>query len=197
MTLGFGGAAHAGKSHLSFSAVDMVKLENEVAVGPALGASTLIRDKKGATGTVHVGDLPLDTQVYSVWALAFNNPTECIRSQIICSPGEEIMKDGGVSAGLSIFWVAGGIASSSTDFNTGVLNLEFRIQRGRPAGFVIPDFSPHGLTNVAGAEIHIVVAPHPAAMPGNVAFQLTHPSGAIRGAAHLPPGHADRESDDD
>lgn len=184
-----------GKSHVSFSAVDMVILgPNEVVLGPALGASTLIRDKKGATGTVHVGDLGNDssvldtrgTTVYSVWAIVFNNPTECERTQVICSPGEEIMKDGGVAAGLSIFWVAGGISSSNTDVTAGVLNLEFRIERKRPPGFVIPDFSQDGLTNVAGAEIHFVVAPHPDAMPGNVAFELTHPGPAIRGAAHLP-----------
>ena len=42
--------------------------------GHALGASTLIQDNKGATGTIHVGDLPSDVQVFSVWALAFNNP---------------------------------------------------------------------------------------------------------------------------
>lgn len=164
---------------LSFSAVDMVQLENEMVIGDALGASTLIRDKKGATGTIHVGDLPADIQVFSVWVLAFNKPGACVA--IPCSPGV----DAG-PADLSIFWVAGGIASSSTDFNAGVLNLEFRIERRRPPGFVIPAFSPNGLTNVAGAEIHIVVAPHPEAIPGNVAFPLTHPAGAIRGAVHLP-----------
>jgi hypothetical protein len=148
-------------------------------IGDALGASTLIRDKKGATGTIHVGDLPADIQVFSIWVLAFNKPGACVA--IPCNPGV----DAG-PADLSIFWVAGGIASSSTDFNAGVLNLEFRIERKRPAGFVIPAFSPNGLTNVAGAEIHIVVAPHPEAFPGNVAFPLTHPAPAIRGAVHLP-----------
>lgn len=165
---------------LAFSAVDMVQLEMEMVTGPALGASTLIRDNKGVTGTIHVGDLPSDTQVFSVWMLAFNNPSACASSP--CNPG-----DGSAGpAGLSIFWVAGGIASVSSGFDAGVLNLEFRVERKRPPGFVIPAFSPDGLTNVAGAEIHIVVAPHPEASSGNVAFPLTHPAGAIRGAVHLP-----------
>ena len=164
---------------LLFSAVDMVKLQNEMVVGDALGASTLIRDKKGATGTIHVGDLPSDVQVFSVWALVFNKPGACVA--IPCNPGV----DAG-PADLSIFWVAGGIASSSNGFDAGVLNLEFRIERKRPPGFVIPGLSQDGLTNVSGAEIHIVVAPHPEAAPGNVAFPLTHPAAAIRGAVHLP-----------
>lgn len=171
--------AIAEHHHVSFSAVDMVQLQNEMVVGEALGASTLIRDKKSATGTIHVGDLPKDVQVFSVWALAFNNPGACVG--IPCNPGV----DAG-PADLSIFWVAGGIASSSNDYNTGVLNLEFRIDRKRPHGFIIPAFSQDGLTNVAGAEIHFVVVPHPEAVPGNVAFPLTHPGPAIRGAVHLP-----------
>ena len=78
------------KPHVSFSAVDMVILgPMEVNLGPALGASTLLRDKKGATGTVHVGDLGnsssgLDlpgTTVYSVWAIVFNKPSECERTE--------------------------------------------------------------------------------------------------------------------
>ncbi len=170
--------AIADDRHFSFSAVDMVQLQNEMVVGDALGASTLIRRKKSATGTIHVGDLPKDVQVFSVWALAFNNPGACVG--VPCNPGV----DAG-PADLSIFWVAGGIASSSNDYNSGVLNLEFRIDRKRPHGFVIPAFSQDGLTNVAGAEIHFVVVPHDAA-PGDVAFPLTHPGPAIRGAVHLP-----------
>jgi hypothetical protein len=177
-----------------FNAVDMVILgPGEVVLGPALGASTLARDEDGVTGTVHVGDLGTNssrldrkhTIVYSIWAIVFNNPDECVRSEMICSPGEEGPREGNPS-GLSIFWVAGGIASPSIPGIPGTLNVAFRIN-GPPVGFIIPAFSQDGLTNFSGAEIHFVVAPHPEAMLGNVAFPLTHPAPAIRGAAHMAP----------
>lgn len=187
-------ASHNALAQLS--AVDMVILgPGEVVLGPALGASTLARDEDGVTGTVHVGDLGINssrldsrhTIVYSVWAIAFNNPGECLRLDpgIICSPGEEGSREGNPS-GLSIFWVAGGMASPGIPGIPGTLNVAFRIN-GPPVGFIIPAFSQDGLTNFSGAEIHFVVAPHPEATLGNVASPLTHPGPAIRGAAHIAP----------
>lgn len=177
-----------------YSAVDMVRLgPGEVAIGPAYGASTLARTGDGVTGTVHVGDLAtrtskLDrrrTSVYSVWAIVFNNPDACLRanSELICSPGEEAPRDGGMASELSIFWVAGAIASPRKHIVPKTINVSFEI-KGRPVGFIVPTFSQDGLTNPMGAEIHFVVAPHPEAKRGNVAFPLTHPGPAIRGAVH-------------
>lgn len=183
-----------------FSAVDMTVLgPGEVALGPSFGASTLVRDANGVSGTVHVGDLgtwtsKLDTRrtsVYSVWAIVFNNPDECLRVNDagICSPGEEAPRDGGVKSGLSIFWVAGAIASPRRAHRPPLpkspktINVAFRIE-GPPVGFVVPAFSPDGLTNPLGAEIHFAVAPHPEAKRGNIAIPLTVPGPVIRGAVH-------------
>jgi hypothetical protein len=158
---------------LSMSAVDMVILEGETVIDTAFGASTLIRDNKGATGTVNLGDLDPGV-VHSVWALAFNSPEACEATP--CLPGTD-----GATADLSVFWVSGGISGGY-----GELNLSFRIERGRPAGFVNPSLLLDGLTNVEGAEIHFVVAPHAGAVAGTVAHEMTHPAAATRGAVHLP-----------
>ena len=157
---------------LSMTAVDMVQIDGETVIGDAFGASTLIRDRQGATGTVAISDLEAGI-VYSVWALAFNNPNECV--SVPCNPGTD-----GQTADLSLFWAAGGIADPN-----GVLNLRFRLERGRPAGFVEPSFSPNGLTNVKGAEVHFAMVAHFEAEAGNVAVPMTTPGPASRGAVHV------------
>ena len=179
----------------TFSAVNMVRLIGETVDGPAVGASTLIRNSRGAKATISLGDLDGGV-VHPVWALAFNNPEACqrIAPATICLPGA----DAGGDANLSIFWVDGGISSYD-----GVLNLDFEIVRHRPANVILPTFGPggpalelDGLTNVRGAEIHFVVVPHLAAVPmepqgsqgepvGSVAWEMTHPGPATRGAVHL------------
>ncbi len=170
-------SADGGGKSRSFSIVDMVMLEGESVTGPANGASTLRRDPWGANATVHLADLQPGV-AYSVWGLAFNRPDRC--QGIPCLPGPD-----GKNAKLSIFWVASGIAAQGT--GGGVLNLNFRMYRGRPSSTVIPTFRQKGLTNVNGAEVHFVVVAHPEAVSGNVAVPMTTPGPGIRGAVHLAP----------
>jgi hypothetical protein len=168
-----GGDSDAG----SFSIVDMVILQGETVLGNANGASALRRDPRGANATLHLADLQAGV-AYSVWALAFNRPNRC--QGIPCLPGPD-----GKNAKLSIFWVASGIAAQGT--GGGVLNLSFRMYRGRPSSTVIPAFRQNGLTNVKGAEVHFVVVEHGEAMPGFMAMPMITPGPGIRGAVHLPP----------
>ena len=110
----------------------------EAVLGPAFGASTLTRDADGVTGTVHLGDLGTKTSVlddhkaavYSVWGLFFDNPGACLETAGICGPTEERTRDGGVAAGLSIFRIAGGIASPPVP---GTPKCFISCEQGRPS----------------------------------------------------------------
>lgn len=144
--------------------------------------STIIRDEQGVTITIHTTQL--DPGPHTVWALVWNNPAACTGAQgLDCSPppfGPDVPE--------SVIRGNGGIVGAS-----GKGNFGFRLNLGDTSN-VIGGSAQAGLTDVLGAEIHVVIADHGEIIPNIIEEQLSNPGDAgcggpcpiVQGAVHAP-----------
>lgn len=119
-------------------------------------------DVNGSSGKLTRGDgvvwLRINTTglpagAYTNWWIVFNNPDACGES---CD-GTDF---GNPEVAASVLWATGGVVTQ-----TGVGHFRAHLEENNPPGEVL--FGP-GLTDAAGAEIHIVVRYHGPAGAGDV-----------------------------
>jgi hypothetical protein len=158
----------------SFQASDAIMFHTGV---PIAGGVTLTRDDdsiriRGALSGIK------KKAVYSVWWIIFNNPAECLDGGPgVC--GEKDVYPGG-PADIGVRNASGFI--TGTD---GTAYFVGELEAGPPpaglAGF-------GQLNDAMGAEVHLVIQSHGGAVPGTVAFEMTHPTGTdLYGVIFAPP----------
>jgi hypothetical protein len=123
--------------------------------------ATLKRGADGAKFNIHTSNL-IPGDAYTVWWVIWNAPENCENG---C--GEDDV--GRPGTGSSAFWATGKVIPDSTN---GVANFQAKLDAG-PDGPLGEVLVPGGLTNVAGAEIHLVIQGHGQATPETEYF-LTH-----------------------
>jgi hypothetical protein len=121
--------------------------------------ATLKRGTDGAKFNIHTSNL-IPGDAYTVWWVIWNDPGVCAGG---C--GEDDLG----KPGNSVFWATGKVIPNSTN---GVANFQAQLDAGAdgPPGQVL---IPGGLTDVAGAEIHLVMQGHGQATP-ETEYDLTH-----------------------
>ena len=113
----------------------------------SVGHSTLRRTSDSISYELETSGLP--PGAYSVWVVAFNNPTECIDS---CSPEDLLRAD----PNPSMFWSTGGVVG-----DTGETYFQDQINIGEMPGE--PGQSIIGADGIADArhtEVHLVLRYH-------------------------------------
>jgi hypothetical protein len=116
----------------------------------------------------------LAQEAYTVWWIVFNNPANC--SDGACGEDDIFIfdEDGNIigpnvpgreAAEISVLWAAGNVVGVA-----GNAGFAGHLQEGKIKGDI--NFGP-GLTNVDGAEIHLVVRTHGPAIPGRVKEQIS------------------------
>jgi hypothetical protein len=116
----------------------------------------------------------LDQAAYTVWWIVFNNPANC--SDGACGEDDIFIFDddgnivgpnlpGRAAAEISVVFAAGHVVGAA-----GNAGFAGHLQEGKIKGHV--NFGD-GLTNVDGAEIHLVVRSHGPAVPGIVKEQIS------------------------
>ena len=148
------------------------------------GATILIRDfnNRIVRGTITSSALNPEA-AYSIWIVVFNRPNHCAIANE-CGLGDL----GNPNVEVSVFWGGGFIADSN-----GYANTAFSIVPGHTDRelFAVP--GDYGLSNLKGAEIHIVLRTHgQAGFAGSVATQIGTANGACDGcenqfaSVHVP-----------
>jgi len=144
---------------------------------PIAGGATLTRDDD----SIHVrGALSgiKKKAVYSVWWIIFNNPAECLGGGPgVC--GETDVYPGG-PADVGVRNASGFI--TGTD---GTAYFVGELDAGPPPAGLDAGFGQ--LNDSMGAEVHLVIQSHGTAVPGTVAFEMTHPTGVDLYAVIFPP----------
>ncbi len=107
-------------------------------------------------------------EVFSGWAIVFNNPDECAGGPGNCGGPDLFNPD--VEAGIYNF--AGHPAGAG-----GKLVLTGHVQVGQPAGGP-PGSTMAPLSNPGGAEVHVAIAPHGLLDPAQMPAQTTTPAGS-------------------
>lgn len=132
------------------------------------GATILVRDhtQTSISATISSRALEPDT-AYSIWWAIFNEPRYCaLPYQCAVSDLEVFGGDSRVKS--SVFW-AGGFVSDYL----GVANTSLRLGLGRTNRELFAQTENHGLQNLWGSEIHIVLRTHgPAGVAGSIAEQI-------------------------
>ena len=182
MTLGFGGAAHAGKPTISTELVN--DLVNGGQVAGAI--SKITRTDKGITVSVKT---TVDPGAYTMWLLVWNEPENCHGNPAVpglrCVPGPPPYFD----PPSCVLFGAGHVVG-----NNGKLNYTAH----RKAWDATGDISGgclNGLTNPRGADVHAAVRSHGEAIPGMIPEQIHTVGGAcgmnacleVQAAAHEVP----------
>ncbi len=124
----------------------------------------------GATATLAVTDAGIMAHVqstdltaghaYTLWFVAINAPSQCAASP--CTPADVLGNTDAVQA--DVRWAAGAIAR-----NDGTIELTGWI----PAGAWARSWFGSGLTNLDGAEIHLVINDHGPVLAGREAAMTT------------------------
>lgn len=103
-------------------------------------------------------------EVFTLWAFVFSHPENCSDA---CGPDD--VADPAV--GFGVYNVAGHVNAGAT------LNLSGRVGVGEPA-MGPPGAAITPLSNPAGAEVHLAVAPHGALDPATLPSELRVPVGS-------------------
>lgn len=115
--------------------------------------------------------------VYSAWWIIFNNPAACGNNTGVCT-GADVFPGGPADPGVLN---ASGFVTGTDGTGYFVGELESGPAPAGMAGF-------GQLNDSITAEIHIVFQSHGNAVPGTVAFEMTHPTGIDQYfAVFLPP----------
>ena len=114
---------------------------------------------------------PGHPEVFTLWAFVFNNPEDCVAGPHDCGVADLglVMETAGAEnpGGLAVFGVAG--------HPVGGPNLTLSGSISTSHDPFAPIFA--GLTNPAGAEVHLAVAPHGGLNPEIMPEQASTPAG--------------------
>jgi hypothetical protein len=148
----------------TFQASDAISFHSGA---PIAGGATLNRDDD----SIHVRGALSGVEkktVYSVWWIIFNNPDGCLAG----GPGvcglSDVYPNGPADAGVR----------NASGFITGTDGTAYfvgELEAGPPPEGLDAGFGQ--LNDSMGAEIHLVIQSHGRAVPGTVAFEMTHPTG--------------------
>lgn len=157
MTLGFGGAAHAGPPTIS-----TVPVNDLVNGGVVAGASSkIIRTDQGITVSVNT---TVNPGTYTMWLLIWNNPENCNGSPEV--PGLRCVPGPGLDAPSCVLFGTGQVVG-----NDGTLNFTAH-RKAWDATDNIGGACPDGLSNPRGADVHAAVRTHGEKIPGMVDQQI-------------------------
>ena len=130
------------------------------------GAAWLIRSEEEVEGRI-MTKVSTAGDAYTLWAVIFNNPSECAAFPAPCAESDL----GNPEVGGSVFYASaaisspdGGLKRNGKPAGGGVVNFDFEIEGGSlPDGLFVLFGDPDGLSegNGYGAEIHLVVDQHP------------------------------------
>ncbi len=146
----------------------------------AVDGAELIRQPNGFTLRVTVpvpqpgtyvyapGTQPGSPEVFSGWAIVFNHPEECLDGPGNCF-GPDLFNP---AVGAGIYNFAGHPVGAGGD-----LVLTGHVRVGQTAGGP-PGSTMAPLSNPAGAEIHMAIAPHGQLDPAQMPAQATTPAGS-------------------
>lgn len=140
----------------------------EMPAGPVVpGASSwLARDDGGVLMAMHTAGLEAGT-AYSVWWVVFNRPEACLArptEAVRCGEADLVRP----AAEASALFAAGGVAAGRGD---GFFGGRLTVGDLRGCQAELPCRA--GLTNPAGAEVHLVVRSHGPVIPDRVDAQIT------------------------
>lgn len=136
----------------------------------ATSAATLVTTASGATLGLRTAEL--ERGAYTIWWVIFNHPEHCTTNPagpLVCGAGD--LANAAVLGSLQ--YAAGHVAGGSGRANFGGA-IGVGDTRGCEEGLPCNG----GLTNPAGAEIHLVLRTHGAAVPGWVDYQISSFNGA-------------------
>ncbi len=143
--------------HLRFNTTDVVD-----------GATILARDSNQGiiTATISTRALEPDT-AYSIWWAIFNQPGVCAEPYR-CAVSDLEVFGGDPRVNASVFWAGGFISDQS-----GIANTSLQLGLGRTNRELFAQTENHGLQNLLGAEIHVVLRTHGrAGVAGSIAEQI-------------------------
>lgn len=143
-----------------------------------VGVSILTRTKNMLRIDVSTTQLAPNAP-YSIWWVIFNKPQHCQHGMAPNSCGIlDLPGFGGDPAiNASLFWASGAVSTGD-----GSLNASAEVRRNKPRGQVVMG-TTKGVKNVSGAEVHVAIRGHGAAVPGSIAEQLGSFNGGCPPAA--------------
>jgi len=158
----------------SFQASDAISFHTGA---PIAGGATLDRDDdsievRGALSKIK------KKAVYSVWWIIFNNPAGCMAGGPGVCGESDVYPDGPADVGVR----------NASGFITGTDGTAYfvgELDVGPPPAGLNAGFGQ--LNDSMGAEVHLVIQSHGRAVPGTVAFEMTHPTGVDLYAVIFPP----------
>jgi len=132
------------------------------------GATILVRDYAHDTVHASISSRALEPDTaYSIWWAIFNEPQHCTEAYV-CTVNDLEVFGGDPSVKASVFWAGGFLSDQS-----GVANTTLRLGTGRTDRELFAQTENHGLQNLLGAEIHVVLRTHgPAGVAGSIAEQI-------------------------
>lgn len=132
------------------------------------GATVLVRDRNQNSVTANLSSRALEPDTaYSIWWAVFNQPQYCAE-QFNCVVNDLEVFGGDSRIQASVFW-AGGVLSDQA----GIANISLNLRQGTTTRELFAQTEPHGLQNLMGAEIHLVLRTHgPAGVAGRIAEQI-------------------------
>jgi hypothetical protein len=134
---------------------------------PMTGATILTR--RGSSVSLELSTTGLQPfGAYSLWWAVFNNPEKCTQGvpPDRCGVPDLPGLGGDPAIDAVLLWGGGGVAGFLGD-----LTLSAELERRQPPGEVVMG-NPRGLNDVFGADIHVVIRSHGAAVPGGAAAQI-------------------------
>jgi len=158
----------------AFQASDAITFGTGV---PIAGGATLTRDDDSIHVRGALSGIKKKT-VYSVWWIIFNSPANCSGGGEGVCGGADVFPGGPADAGVR----------NASGFITGTDGTAYfvgELEEGEPPAGLDAGFGQ--LNDVMGAEIHLVIQSHGRAVPGTVAFEMTHPTGVDLYAVIFPP----------
>lgn len=122
--------------------------------------------------SIKINTTQLPAGAYTIWAIIFNDPSECTAGTggFSCGPADV----GNALTVPSVLWADGGVVDE-----TGVGHFRGAIEEGMPPGFLIPVGCQCGLVDAENAEIHAIIRYHGPLSedPVLAELQLTTPGG--------------------
>ncbi len=131
-------------------------------------SSTLVRTGHGVSMTIDTSGLPPGHPV-TIWWVIFNKPENCSHGELTfkCGLGDVLAQ--GNPAEVSVMYAAGHMIGSD-----GLAGYGAHLAMGDTSGCVtvVPLPCGHGLTNVQGAHIHLVVHDHGQVNPNMISAAI-------------------------
>lgn len=141
-----------------------------------VGASTLLRSKKELSMTISTTGL--NSNAHTIWWIIFNKPEKCFTSNECGSADLPSPFGSGSPSHVADVGTSAVNATGLIVGPDGVGNFSASLNEGTPPDGVDVVFGP-GLRDAQGAEIHLLVRDHGAAIAGTVGDQISQLTGGF------------------